>query len=74
VFHTSPIYREALARAQARVSGGRPLATSLEETGLFTTMMTNMVKIGEESGQLVQVMEPARTAPARRPSPGAARR
>ena len=57
VFHTDPIYRDALARAQGRVAGGRPLATSLEETGLFTTMMTNMVRIGEESGQLAPVME-----------------
>jgi type IV pilus assembly protein PilC len=30
---------------------------SLEETGLFTTMITNMVRIGEESGQLAAVME-----------------
>ena len=57
VFHTNPIYREALARAQGRVAGGRPLAASLEETGLFTTMMTNMVRVGEESGQLAAVME-----------------
>ena len=40
-----------------RVSAGRPLALSLEETGLFTTMITNMVRIGEESGQLSFVME-----------------
>jgi type IV pilus assembly protein PilC len=57
VFHTSPVYRDALARVQDRVSAGRPLATSLEETGLFTTMMSNMVHIGEESGQLAAVME-----------------
>ena len=52
VFHTSPIYREALVPAQAQVASGRPLAASLEETGLFTSMLTNMVRIGEESGQL----------------------
>jgi type IV pilus assembly protein PilC len=57
VFHTSPLYRNAMARVQARVSAGRPLAASLEETRLFTTMMSNMVKIGEESGQLAAVME-----------------
>jgi type IV pilus assembly protein PilC len=57
VFHTSPIYREALVRVQARVAAGRPLAASLDETGLFTTMMTNMIHIGEESGQLAVVME-----------------
>jgi type IV pilus assembly protein PilC len=57
VFHTQPIYRDALARVQDRVAAGRPLAASLEETGLFTTMMTNMVRIGEQSGQLALVME-----------------
>jgi type IV pilus assembly protein PilC len=57
VFQASPIYRDALARAQGRVASGRPLALSLEETGLFTTMITNMVRIGEESGQLAAVME-----------------
>jgi type IV pilus assembly protein PilC len=57
VFHTSPVYREALEVVHNRVAAGRPLATSLEETGLFTTMITNMVRIGEESGQLSAVME-----------------
>ncbi len=57
VFHANPIYRDALGRVQSRVASGRPLATSLEETGLFTTMMTNMVRIGEGSGQLSNVME-----------------
>jgi type IV pilus assembly protein PilC len=57
VFQASPIYRDALGRAQSRVASGRPLALSLEETGLFTTMITNMVRIGEESGQLAAVME-----------------
>ncbi|MBU4273154.1 MAG: type II secretion system F family protein [Planctomycetes bacterium] len=57
VFHTNPIYREAIGRVQSRVASGRPLGTSLEETGLFTTMISNMVRIGEESGQLSSVME-----------------
>ena len=57
VFHTRPVYREALEMVHNRVAAGRPLATSLEETGLFTTMITNMVRIGEESGQLAAVME-----------------
>ncbi len=57
VFHTSPVYREALETVHNRVAAGRPLAASLEETGLFTTMITNMVRIGEESGQLAPVME-----------------
>lgn len=57
VFQASPIYRDALEHTAGRVSAGRPLAAALEETGLFTTMMTNMVRIGEESGQLSAVMD-----------------
>lgn len=57
VFHANPIYRDAFGRVEQRVAAGRPLAASLEETGLFTTMMTNMIRIGEESGQLANVME-----------------
>jgi type IV pilus assembly protein PilC len=57
VFYGSPIYRDALVRVEGRVASGRTLASSLEETGLFTTMMTNMVRIGEGSGQLALVMD-----------------
>jgi type IV pilus assembly protein PilC len=57
IFMTNPIYRDGLACVQSRVAAGRPLGASLEETGLFTTLMTNMVRIGEESGQLALVME-----------------
>jgi len=57
VFYTSPVYREALERVHTRVAAGRPLAVSLEETGLFTSMVSNMVRIGEQSGQLSLVME-----------------
>jgi type IV pilus assembly protein PilC len=57
VFDTSPIFRDALTRAQNRVAAGRPLADSLIETKLFTPMMTNLVHIGEESGKLAAVME-----------------
>ena len=57
VFHTNPLYRKALQSAQAKVASGRPLAAVLEETGLFPSMMTDMVRIGEESGQLANVME-----------------
>jgi type IV pilus assembly protein PilC len=57
VYQNNPIYREALIRARQRVAAGRPLAAALEETGLFASMLLNMVKTGEESGQLAQVME-----------------
>jgi type IV pilus assembly protein PilC len=57
VFQTTPAYRKAFEYAYGRVAAGRPLADSLEETGLFTSMMTNMVRIGEECGQLAPVMQ-----------------
>lgn len=57
VFQTNPPYRDAMARVRGRVAAGRPLAATLEETGIFTTMITNMVRVGEESGQLALVME-----------------
>jgi type IV pilus assembly protein PilC len=57
IFQTTPHYCDALTRVHARVAAGQPLASSLEETGLFTSMMTNMVRTGEESGQLPMVME-----------------
>jgi type IV pilus assembly protein PilC len=57
VFQNSPIYRDAVERARGRVAAGRPLAAALVETGLFASMLTNMVRTGEESGQLALVME-----------------
>lgn len=57
VFQTNPIYCDALEMTQRRVAAGRSLAESLEATGLFTRMLTNMVRTGEESGQLAAVME-----------------
>ncbi len=57
VFHTSPPYRDAMARVRSRVAAGRPLAAAIGETGIYTTMIVNMVHVGEESGQLALVME-----------------
>jgi type IV pilus assembly protein PilC len=57
VFQGSPIYREALVRVRGRVAAGRTLASALEETGLFASMLTNMVRTGEDSGRLAAVME-----------------
>ncbi len=57
VFQGNVVYREALRRIEQRVAGGGGLAVALEESGLFTSMMTNMVRVGEESGQLAPVLE-----------------
>src|SRR5205085_2600317 len=57
IFQTSPIYRDALERVAQRVASGKSLHAALQETGLFLPMLTSMVQVGEESGQLPQVME-----------------
>ncbi|MDX2036777.1 MAG: type II secretion system F family protein [Isosphaeraceae bacterium] len=57
IVHHNPLYRDALGRVQGRVAAGQPLALSLQETGLFASMLVNMVNVGEESGQLATVME-----------------
>jgi type IV pilus assembly protein PilC len=57
VFTNNPVYRSAMVKVQERVGAGRSLASSLEETGVFTSMITNMVHVGEESGTLALVME-----------------
>jgi type IV pilus assembly protein PilC len=57
IFQRRPVYRDALRQVIRRVAGGSPLAAAMEETGLFTTMLTNSVRVGEESGQLAVVME-----------------
>ena len=56
VFRSNPAYSDAILAAQQRVAAGRPLADSLEESGLFTKMLTDMVRIGEEASQLHNVM------------------
>ncbi|QDT13323.1 type II secretion system F family protein [Planctomycetes bacterium K23_9] len=57
VFKGQPPYRDALHHARNRMAAGRSLADGLEETGLFTSMMVNAVRVGEESAQLGPVME-----------------
>jgi type IV pilus assembly protein PilC len=57
VFRHNPAYRDAVDHARHRVAAGRSLADSLEESGLFTSMMINAVRIGERSAQLAPVMQ-----------------
>ena len=57
VFKGQPPYRDAIDHARNRMAAGRSLADGLEESGLFTSMMINAVRVGEESAQLGSVME-----------------
>lgn len=57
IFAAQPPYRDALQYARNRMAAGRSLADGLQESGLFTSMMVNAVRVGEESAQLGRVME-----------------
>ena len=57
VFRGQPPYHDAIEHAKNRMAAGRALADGLEESGLFTSMMINAVRVGEESAQLGPVME-----------------
>ena len=57
IFQHDPLYRDALERVSSRVAAGKALYVSLQETGIFLPMLTSMVQVGEESGQLALVME-----------------
>ena len=53
-------FREALARVQSRVVSGWPLNAALKEVRIFPNMVCNMTAIGEESGELQEML--AKTA------------
>lgn len=50
-------YEEAVRSVRAMVTQGVPLNTALTDTGLFPPMVCNMTGIGEESGDLQDMME-----------------
>ena len=49
-------YKEAIQSIRTRISDGWPLANSMKETGLFPPMICNMVAIGEETGDLQEML------------------
>jgi len=57
VFKESPLYYDAIRDVYMGVSRGSGIAASLDQTGLFTPMVINMTKMGEESGKLGEVLE-----------------
>lgn len=48
---------EAVRAIQASVKQGKSFAAPLEESGLFPTMATQMITVGEESGTLPDMLE-----------------
>ena len=51
------IYADAIKRIRDDVTTGQQLYTSIRSTGLFPTMLLQMVSIGEESGALDDMLE-----------------
>ena len=56
---TNIFYKEALEKCKFEVAQGTPLSDALEETKLFPPMITQMTRIGEETGQLVEMFDRA---------------
>lgn len=57
VYAKDPAYRDAMRHSSARLSAGCSLADTLAESGVFTSMMVNAVRIGEQSAMLDKVLE-----------------
>lgn len=51
------VYRDGLLDAKVQISKGIPLSKPLRDMEVFPTMLTQMVKIGEETGNLEDMMD-----------------
>lgn len=56
IYKENPVYRAAMKRTAQHVGRGGNLADGLESTGVFTAFLANMIRIGERTGQLPDVM------------------
>ena len=50
------VISDALVRVHDRVRDGEPLAAPLDQQKIFPTMVTSMVEVGEETGQLSEML------------------
>jgi len=57
IFSTNYVYETAMTRVSKHVERGGNVADALEQTGVFTTFVVSMTRIGEESGTLPQVLD-----------------
>lgn len=55
VYRKSPAYEEATARMTQQIGRGATLTQALSSSGLFTSFLVNMTRIGEESGTITEV-------------------
>ena len=52
-----PVLRDRLTRASRAISEGQPVAASLERDGLTTPVALRMLSVGEESGNMGDMMD-----------------
>ncbi len=50
-------FSDALQAIRAKLEQGRPLAASLEESGLFPQLSIQMIRVGEQTGELERMLE-----------------
>lgn len=50
------LYKDALAETAKQVERGVPLTTPLEKSGLFPNMVIHMINIGEETGNMEEML------------------
>lgn len=54
---TMEIFKEGVQKAANEIKGGKPLWTSLRDTNLFEEIFISMVKIGEDTGRLDDLLQ-----------------
>lgn len=54
---SNKIFRDGLMNTKAQVAKGLPLSKPLKDMDVFPTMLVQMVKIGEETGNIEDMME-----------------
>lgn len=57
IFQSNVIYQSALNGVASRVGSGGSLADALDETAVFTPFVIKMIRVGEESGTLIEVLD-----------------
>lgn len=54
---TNALYRDVLKEAHEEVAKGVPLSEPLENSDLFPPMVTHMMRIGEETGEIEEMLD-----------------
>ena len=54
---SNQLFKDGLMETKVQVAKGQPLSKPLKDMGVFPTMLVQMVKIGEETGNIEDMME-----------------